>query len=310
MFEKLFERSGLSLERQRSFLAFVQAGSISRAAPGDLNAQSLMSRQIKELEQFFGSELTVRRGKSLVPTAVGLRLADLIRQHFQDLEDLLLEQAGKAKVFTLGSGSSVLDWLILPAAAELRRVLGGAMMRLESFRSGAVVEAVREGRVDLAVVRKDALPAGGKFVVLGKISFHLCVPRRLLKAKMADDTELDDPKLWQSLPFAAGRDGGQTDVAIRAAMAKAGVKFEPQLECSSMLQVLGFVQRGECAAILPSLGLRQLSSKTVAVREWAPLKSYGRQLVLHYNPRVLSRRGVEPGVVKELARVLLEAQRS
>ena len=76
MFEKLFESNGLSLDRLRSFLSFADAGSIAKAAPRDVNRQSQISRQISELETFFGAELTERRGKELVPSAAGDRLAD------------------------------------------------------------------------------------------------------------------------------------------------------------------------------------------------------------------------------------------
>ena len=93
MFEELFSRSGLSLDRLRSFLSFAQAGSIAKAAPGDVNLQSQISRQISELETFFATELTVRRGKSLSLTAAGQRLAVLIRQQLQDLDDFQREQA-------------------------------------------------------------------------------------------------------------------------------------------------------------------------------------------------------------------------
>lgn len=65
MFEHLFSKGGLSLDRLRSFMQMAQAGSIAKAAPGDTNRQSQISRQIRELEQFFGTELTRRKGKTL-----------------------------------------------------------------------------------------------------------------------------------------------------------------------------------------------------------------------------------------------------
>ena len=61
-FDRLFDISGLSLDRLRSFLRVVEAGSLTRAALGDVTRQSQYSRQIKELEGYFGTALTRRVG--------------------------------------------------------------------------------------------------------------------------------------------------------------------------------------------------------------------------------------------------------
>ncbi|WP_009963649.1 helix-turn-helix domain-containing protein [Verrucomicrobium spinosum] len=83
MFEDLLSRHGLSLDRLHGFLCVVEAGNISQAAAGDPVKQSQLSRQIRDLEAFFGVELTHRRGKSIAISAEGLRLAALIRQHLR-----------------------------------------------------------------------------------------------------------------------------------------------------------------------------------------------------------------------------------
>jgi len=54
MFEDLFSKGGLSLERLRSFMLMANAGSIAKAVPQDPTRQSQISRQIKELESFSG----------------------------------------------------------------------------------------------------------------------------------------------------------------------------------------------------------------------------------------------------------------
>ena len=57
MFEHLFAERGLSLDRLKTLIEVAKAGSIAAAARGDSARQSLYSRQIKELEEFFGVEL-------------------------------------------------------------------------------------------------------------------------------------------------------------------------------------------------------------------------------------------------------------
>lgn len=300
MFEELFARSGISLDRLRSFLAFAQAGSIAKAAPGDVNQQSQISRQISELEAFFATELTERRGKTLALSEAGQRLALLIRQQLQDLDDFRREQIRRKKVFTIGAGSSILDWLVLPVLPQIREAFDHATVRLETLRSQALVEAVKGGRLDFAVVREDVLSQQAKRYPLKGITFHLCVPRRLLK-RGTSTSAIDDPKLWQTLPFTAGKDNGQLDHTLRQAMRDAGVDFRPVVECNSMLQARQLIERGDCAGVLPSVGIHGLATKDIVIREFAPLKNYGRALVLHWNERQMRRRGIEESAIKQIA---------
>lgn len=305
MFEELFSKGGLSLDRLRSFLEMAEAGSIAKAAPGDPVRQSQISRQIRELEEFFGGELTHRRGKTLVLTSAGRRLAALVRGQLQGLEDFRHEARDAPKAYIFGAGASTLETMVAPRLPALAGTLGGALLRTESHRSRALVEAVREGRVDFAVVRRDAIiePSKKNCLPLMKLSFHLCIPRCLLpKGKL--DSHLGDPEVWAKLPFAAGRDGGQLDSAIREAMARAGVDFRPRFECGSMLQVRQLVAQEECAAVLPNLALPGLDEKRIAVTPFAPLANYGRTLVLHWNPRQTEIRGVAPASLAKMAAIL------
>lgn len=303
MFEKLFSKSGLSLDRLRGFMEMAEAGSIARAAPGDANHQSQISRQIRELEQFFGTELTRRRGKTLTLSEAGVRLATLVREQFQDLEDFRREQAGESKSFLVGGGASVLEWLVVPALPGISRCLGGATLLTGAYRSGSLRDAVRDGKVDFAVIRQNVVPEGGHSVVVMKMGYFLCIPRCLLKPGMTA-REAAKPTLWQSLPFAAGRDGGQTDNAVRESMRAAGLVFHPRYECGSMLQVRQLVALGACAGVLPTLGVRGLDEKEVLVIPFAPMKDFGRALVLHWNPRLMRRRNVDETTLKGIARLL------
>lgn len=305
MFETLFSKGGLSLDRLRSFLEMAEAGSIAKAAPGEPVRQSQISRQIRELEEFFGAELTQRRGKTLVLTPAGKRLAGLVRGQLQGLDDFRCEEQSRPKVFVFGSGTSTLESMIAPRLPALAEALGGALLQTESHRSRALVEAVQEGRVDFAVVRRDAIPDPSKknCLPLLKLSFHLCIPRRLLpKGKSASDPS--DPALWVSLPFAAGRDGGQLDQSIREAMDQAGVDFRPRFECGSMLQVRQLVMQESCAAVLPNLALPGLDERKILITSFAPLADYGRTLVLHWNPRQVEVRGVDPASLRKVATLL------
>ena len=305
MFEKLFDqRSGLSLERLRGFVEVAKAGSIVKAAPGDKSRQSALSRHIRDLEEFFATELTVRRGKTIAISEAGQRLAVITEAQLRDLEEFRSRQADEQRTFTIGSGASTTDWLIVPTVSAISRLLDGASISLETLRSRDLVRAVADGSVDFAIVREDALPNGEKCKRrILRMTFHLCIPNKLLR-KGVTPAMLDQPSIWSQLPFAAGKGGGQLDTRLRTIMADAGVDFHPFVECKSMLQARQFIERGECAGVLPSIGLRGLSPTDTTIREFKPFRDYGRQLVLHWNARQMRRRDIADATPAAIAEVI------
>lgn len=305
MSDPLFSRDGLSLDRLRSFLAVADAGSIAKSAPDSLSRQAQVSRQISELEAFFGTELTERRGKNLALSPAGERLAMLVRQQFEDLRDFHHEQHQQPKTFRIGAGASMLEWLVIPALTEIRRALREASVRLEVMRSRELVEAVRAGSLDFAVVREDALGEEQRIktsLQLTSMSFHLCAARHLIRTSTRQG--LAEPHDWKDLPWAILTGGGQLDEKLRGILEAECPGFKPAVECTSLLQVRELVIRGAFAGVLPSIGMQKLTEAGVVSRQFEPLKDYGRPLVLHWNERQMRRRGVSEAVINVLAKKL------
>ena len=99
MFEEMLSRKGLSLDRLHNFCLVAEKGGIAKAVGNDLSRQALISRQISELEAFFGIELTRRRGKSIEITQAGMDLARIARTAFEGLGDLRAKGAGEPVTF-------------------------------------------------------------------------------------------------------------------------------------------------------------------------------------------------------------------
>src|SRR6187431_2782436 len=135
MFVSLLSRGGLSYDRLLNFCRIAEAGGISKAADGDAAKQSLYSRQLRELEEFFGVELKRRHGKGLVITDAGRRLAQLARAHLLGLEDFKRETARIPKRLSIASGNSILEWVLLPKIAELRKALPDTTLEFFSERT-------------------------------------------------------------------------------------------------------------------------------------------------------------------------------
>src|SRR6059036_1387384 len=119
MFENLFANSGLSLERLKTFREIVAAGGITAAAGDDSNRQSQYSRQLKELEKYFGVEL-LRRGRGPAElTDAGQRLYEIIGHTLSALEEFRLTCAGQPLELVIGAGESLIQWLLLPRLSGL-----------------------------------------------------------------------------------------------------------------------------------------------------------------------------------------------
>src|SRR5258708_3771717 len=152
MFSELLSQGGLSLDRLQSFCLVAEAGGVTKAAKGDPARQSLYSRQIRELEEFFGVELIRRKGRGIALTAAGANLHVIVRQHFVALSDLKNECKGKPVEVAIGAGDSIIQWLLLPRLAEIRKRLPRVRLKFLNLPTDEAVKRLADGVIDFAVV--------------------------------------------------------------------------------------------------------------------------------------------------------------
>ena len=295
-FERLFDVSGLSLDRLRTFLRVVEAGNLSNAASGDPTKQSQFSRQIKELEAFFGVALTRRVGRRIEITDEGKRLALVIRRQFSELDDFREFMAGRSVNVRFGSQGSVIDWLLVPRLAGLRTALGDAMVELEQMRSADVVRAVADGRLDFGIVREDAVPKEIKRWPLGEVGYALFAANALWKVRSSI------AELVQNAPIAELLPGGQFTERWHAWLAKEHLVNKVLARVSSFTELTKIVQTGQAAAVLPDLAAVDFDPKRYAHHSIPALRN--RTLVLIANARSLERSGIASGAAEKLAELL------
>lgn len=295
-FDRLFTVSGLSLDRLRTFLRVAEAGNLAKAAMGDVTKQSQFSRQIKELEAFFGLALTRRVGRRIEITEEGMRLASIIRRQFRELDDFRESMTGRSVSVRFGSQGSVIDWLLVPRLAAIRESFGSALVELEPMRSAEVVRAVADGRLDFGIVREDAVPAEIKRWRLGQVGYALFATKALCKGYSTVE------ELLQNIPVAELQSGGQ--FAERWQQLLTTKRLTPYVfaRVSSFTDLARIVHTGHAAAILPELATVDFEPKRFECRPVAALKP--RTLVLISNARSLDRSGVEPGIAMKLAEIL------
>ena len=285
MFRKLFQESGLSLERLHTFCLVAESGGVTRAAGGDPNAQSQFSRQIKELETYFGVELIRRNGRGLVLTTAGKQLAAIIREHLAALTDFKAECVKQPLKITIAAGDSLMHWLILPRLERLKKRLPNTVFVFLNLKSTEILSRLKDGTIDLGLVRDGGFSSPLKASPLGMMSHSLFVSQQ-------SNPSNDVKKILEALPVATLEGGGSFRRELTAAFQKDGVRLNIQLECSSFPLIARVLKSHKAVAILPSIAKCEFGAGLVTEIKTPLLKRFDRRIVLAWNTRVSRIRSV------------------
>jgi DNA-binding transcriptional LysR family regulator len=295
MFESLFSRRGLSLDRLRALLEVHDAGSISHAVPGNPVRHSQYSRQLRELSEFFGAEMAERRGKFVKLTANGTRLAEISREYLRALEDFTGACRGEHDHFTIAAGDSLMQWLIIPRLGALLKRLPKVRFATESSRTDDIIKDLSNLRVDFGLVRKNALIPGLQATDLGTLRYVAVVPKAIApKGK--------PPALAGvfQLPLAIQTTDGQFGKQLLDIARTFVPTFEPALACQSFPQTLAAVRSGRFAAVLPELAAAELPPASVHKVTGPQLQQLSRDYVLVWNRRMIGVRPLATSVAEKM----------
>lgn len=279
MFRKLFQQSGLSLERLHTFCLVAESGGVTRAAGGDPNTQSLFSRQIKELEEYFGVELVRRSGRGLVVTDTGKQLAIIIREHLAALTDFKADCDKRPLKLTIAAGDSLMHWLLLPRLDRLKKRLPNVVFVFLNLTSAEIAKRLFEGTIDFGLVRDSGFSSPVKTSPLGTMSHSLFVPQR-------STPSADVKKVLGEFPIATLEGNGSFRRELATAFQKSGLHLNIGLECSSFPLVARALSSHKMAAILPSIAKCEFDADLVNEIKTPLLKRFDRRIVLAWNIRV------------------------
>lgn len=275
----LIAEGGVSLERLATLCRVADAGGLSKAARGDVSRLSLYSRQLKDLEGFFGVALTRKVGRTVVLTDEARQVAALARGYFRELS-VFREGVGRSRpTLTLGSSQSVFEWWLWPRLGALKKSLPeGARLKTVVMRSADLVRAVEDQVLDAALMRADAVTRTLRSKPAFVMAYSLFVPAGMKPGKTVDAAT------FAHLPLALSA-GGQIRERLLSGAAKAGVELNIAMECPSFTLVAKAVQSGEYAAILPDLAEKAVDGPLV--RKFpVPLDGLPpRPIVLAWHPR-------------------------
>jgi DNA-binding transcriptional LysR family regulator len=283
MYDELFIQQGLSLERLNALVLLSEHGSLIKAARGDFGLQSRYSHYLREMSAFFGTELTIRAGKSIRLTPAGEELALMAREQFQSLLQFRYNARNEPHAFRIGANDSLLQYLVIPTIGPLRRPDRPLRLILQNLRTNEIVSRLQEQRLDFGIVRSDAVPKGLKSEPVCTVKYAVIVPERLV----AQRGLLTLKKALLDCPHAALGTDGQMTQRIQQLAQKFNGQFRPELICESLANCIAAVRSGYYAALVPLLSWTSYPEMPCHVVEDTPLEILDRNVVLTWHPRLM-----------------------
>lgn len=275
------------MDRLRTLCELETAGSYAKIAPDDRARQSLFSRQISELEEFFGGvELVTRSGRGIEITKAGHELARAARLHFRQLEDFLTEHSRQNTEFHIAAGNSILEWMVIPRVAALRRKHPGITFRFTDMRSSDIVDALREHRIDFGVLRANTVSHPLKQQKAGTFGYRIYGPVGMKDADLL------------KMPLALVG-SGEFRRSVEDLMASAHIAATVAYECQSHSQCALLVKEGIAASILPDLAADVMKGCSSIQPTW--LRKYKREMAVAWRSKT------ETSGKSRLAKIVEEA---
>jgi DNA-binding transcriptional LysR family regulator len=141
--------------------AILRRGSFTAAAEEIGLTPSAVSLQVKRLEEHLGQPLFVRSGRIAQPTALARQLAQSTREAMTLLESLRVKSTPVVEGrVALGTIRTVQSSTLLPALLEVRRRYPQLLVRATHADSDALLDQLKKGVIDAAVVIKPSRGAG------------------------------------------------------------------------------------------------------------------------------------------------------
>lgn len=148
--------NSLDIDLLRTFVAVVETGSFSNAAPRIGRSQSAVSMQMQRLEQSIGKQLLIRAPKAVVPNSAGADLLIYARRLLRLSDEAWAsvtrpEETGRVR---LGVPDDYAAFLLPPVLAQFGAEHPLVTVELVCEPSAALVKAIEDADIDLAIVTR------------------------------------------------------------------------------------------------------------------------------------------------------------
>jgi DNA-binding transcriptional LysR family regulator len=237
-----------------TFVAIARSGSLMRAADRLHRTQPSLSARLAALEDAWATKLFRRHARGMTLTPEGARLLPLAEAALSGLEAVARaagEPLGGRNELRIGSGDALGREIVPRALARLLRGNPSLSVRLVEGTGSRLIEALRGGEIDLAlVVRQDAgVPGPGIAIeplLVSPVDVLFPAGERLPAAAI-HLTRLRGRRIVTLQPGSGFRRH------VEEAFLRAGLPFRPSVEVGNLSLVRRFVAAGLGVAPVPAI---------------------------------------------------------
>ena len=225
----------LDLNLLKTFVAVVESGSLSNAAPRVGRSQSAVSMQMQRLEEMVGNQLLVRGPRTVTPNAIGEGFLIYARRLLK-LSDEAWASVTRPKEtgsVRLGVPDDYAAFLLPPVLSRFAEDHPLVTVELICEQSTALVKTLAEGRLDLAIVTR--LPDQPLDVIRLERFVWVASPNHVA---------------WQAdpLPVALFEPGCAARMSVLQALGEADRSYRCTYSSASLLGLIAVVQAGLAVA--------------------------------------------------------------
>jgi LysR family nitrogen assimilation transcriptional regulator len=262
----------LDIQHLRYFVSVVDMGSLSKAAGALSISQPSLSQRVSGMEYHLGVPLLLRSAAGVRPTDAGLTLyrhARIVLRQIQEMEvDVVSEGGGAVGQVAVGLPTSIATVLAVPLVERL--ALDHPRVRLHLFESlsGYLVELLCNGRLDMAILFRDAESSG--VAIRPLFSEYLSV----FGAPSVGDPEAStcDLSLLSGVPLALPGPSNGLRLLIERAFTQSNAELNVVADIDSLPVMLALARKGAVATIssravsmvFPQILARRLINPTIS----------------------------------------------
>lgn len=242
-----------TLRQLRFLTALAEHGSFSRAAESACVTQPTLSAGIKELEAVLGAVLFERGARGACLTPAGEAAAGRARTVLSETEDLVhaVRAAGEPLTgpFRLGAIPTIAPFLLPKALPALRKRYPKLELFLREDLTGRLVEALRDRRLEAALIALPYEAAGVETAVIAEDEFLFAAPK---DHRLATVNRLE-PEMIAGEPLLLLEDGHCLRDHALSVCSTAAPRTD--FTATSLHTLVQMVKSGMGATLLPRLAL-------------------------------------------------------
>lgn len=254
----------MDLKQIESFVRVAELGSFTKAAAALGIPQPLLSRHVRQLEVELHQNLLMRNGRGVTVTEAGLVLLEhgrgILHQVAVAQEELGSVRGALAGRVSIGLPPSLSKLITVPLTLSFKQVLPHAQLSLTEGFSVLMVESLRAGRLDMAVLYNPPPSPDLEMTVLHEDALILIAGQ---KSKPAANQPPLKPVMKLSslaeLPLIVPSRPNAFRLLIETEMLRINCKPQIVLEIDGLNAILELVKEGLGYAVLPAYTLRNFA---------------------------------------------------